>query len=91
MTYKKTIMTHLDEVLFGYKEEDKKTNYELDFEFIQQLAERMESNKRRKNRIGWKTRERERESERKVMELLVLQVKHEHRNQMDWIDWIELN
>jgi len=53
MTYKKTIMTHLDEVLFGYKEEDKKTNYELDFEFIQQLAERMESNKNKYQPYNW--------------------------------------
>jgi len=46
-------MTHFDEVL-GFKEESKKTNYELDFEFIQQLAERMNENKFKYQPYNWK-------------------------------------
>jgi hypothetical protein len=45
-------MTHFDEVL-GFKEEAKKTNYEIDFEFIQQLAERMDSNKNKYQPYNW--------------------------------------
>lgn len=45
-------MTHLDEIL-GYKQEDNKTNYEIDFEFIQQLAERMSDNKNKYQPYNW--------------------------------------
>lgn len=45
-------MTHFDEVL-GFKEETKKTSYEIDFEFIQQLAERMNSNKNKYQPYNW--------------------------------------
>ena len=45
-------MTHLDEIL-GFKQEDKKTNYEIDFEFIQQLAERMSDNKNKYQPYNW--------------------------------------
>jgi hypothetical protein len=45
-------MTHFDEVL-GFKEESKKTNYEIDFEFIQQLAERMNENKFKYQPYNW--------------------------------------
>lgn len=50
--FKKKIMTHFDEVL-GFKEETKKTTYEIDFEFIQQLAERMDSNKNKYQPYNW--------------------------------------
>lgn len=45
-------MIHLDEVL-GFKEEAKKINYEIDFQFIQQLAERMNSNKNKYQPYNW--------------------------------------
>lgn len=45
-------MTHFDEIL-GFKEESEKTNYELDFQFIEQLAQRMSQNKNKYQPYNW--------------------------------------
>jgi hypothetical protein len=55
-------MTHLDEILVNYevvspkgiKEEDNKLSYELDFEFITQMAQRMSKNKGKYPAMNWK-------------------------------------
>jgi hypothetical protein len=55
-------MTYLDEILVNYevvspkgiKEEDDKLSYELDFEFLTQMAHRMSQNKCKYPSMNWK-------------------------------------
>lgn len=44
---------NMDEISFGYKENQNKLNYELDWMFIQGMAERMSSNKKKYAPYNW--------------------------------------